>query len=188
MSPRAAWRLESLGFTQVFDYVAGKADWFAAGLPREGRLASVPRAGDIARRDDVTCRLTDGISDVFTRVREAGKEACIVTTDGGVVLGRVRIERLDSNVQAQAEEVMESGPTTTRADTTLESILERLRARDVDSILVATSDGRLVGTLYRSDVERHLNDGRIEAQRPAEDEICCCCNPSPAPMDLTRGG
>ena len=28
MSPRAAWRLDSLGFQQVYDYVAGEADWF----------------------------------------------------------------------------------------------------------------------------------------------------------------
>ena len=182
MSPRAAWRLESLGFTGVFDYVGGKADWFAAGLPRDGRLASVPRTGDIARVDDITCRLTERVSEVINRVREAGKEACIVTTDGAVVLGRVRIDRLDGDAQALVEEVMESGPTTTRADTTLESILERLKARDVDSILVATSDGRLVGTLYRSDVERHLvethlNEGRIEAEQPTEDESCCCCKP-----------
>ena len=176
MSPRAAWRLESLGFTKVFDYVGGKADWFAAGLPRVGRLASVPRTGDIARRDDVTCRLTDRVGDVVSRVRDAGKEVCIVTTEGAVVLGRVRIDLLDRNAQAQAEEVMESGPTTTRADTTLDFILERLKARDVDSILVATSDGRLVGTVYRSDVERHLNEGRIEAEQPTEDETCCCCN------------
>ncbi len=90
MSPRAAWRLETLGFTNVYDYVGGKADWFAAGLPREGELTSKPRAGDIARRDDVTCRPTDRISDVIDRVGAAGKETCIVTTDGGVVLGRVR--------------------------------------------------------------------------------------------------
>ncbi len=177
MSPRAAARLESLGFTKVFDYVGGKADWFAAGLPREGRLASVPRTGDIARRDDVTCRLTDRISDVVDRVREAGKETCIVTTVGNVVLGRVRIDRLDGDIQSLVEEVMESGPTTTRADTTLESILERLSARDVDSILVATSDGRLVGTLYRSDVESSLNEGKMEAGQPTEDEVCCCCEP-----------
>ena len=177
MSPRAAARLESLGFTKVFDYVGGKADWFAAGLPREGRLASVPRTGDIARRDDVTCRLTDRINDVVNRVREAGKETCIVTTVGSVVLGRVRIDRLERDTQSLAEDVMESGPTTTRADTTLDSILERLSARDVDSILVATSDGRLVGTLYRSDVERRLNEGKMEAGQPTEDEVCCCCKP-----------
>ena len=50
MSPRAACRLETLGFERTFDYMAGKADWIAAGLPTEGRLASEPRAGDVARQ------------------------------------------------------------------------------------------------------------------------------------------
>ncbi len=176
MSPRAAWRLETLGFTNVYDYVGGKADWFAAGLPREGELTSIPRAGDVARRDDVTCRPTDRIGDVIDRVRAARKETCIVTTDGRVVLGRVRTDRLDGDAQSQAEEVMELGPTTTRADTILESILERLNARSVDSILVATSDGRLVGTLYRSDAEARLHEGHVEEdEQPLDDESCCCC-------------
>ena len=61
--------------------------------------------------------------------------------------------------QIQRPEVMDLGPTATRADTMLESILERLNARKVDSILVATSDGRLVGTLYRSDADRRLYKG-----------------------------
>ena len=74
-----------------------------------------------------------------------------------------------------AEDVMESGPTTTRADTTLESMHERFQARNVDSIWVATSDGRLVGTLYRSDVESHLNEGKTETEQPTDDEACCCC-------------
>ncbi len=176
MSPRAAWRLESLGFTQVYDYVGGKADWFAAGLPREGKLTSIPRTGDVARRDDVTCRPTDRISDVIDRTHAAGKETCIVTTDGGVILGRVRTDRLDGDAQVQVEEAMELGPTTTRADTTLEAILERLNARNVDSILVATSDGRLVGTLYRSDAEARLQEDRVEeAEQLIDEESCCCC-------------
>ncbi len=176
MSPRAAWRLESLGFTKVYDYVGGKADWFAAGLPREGELTCIPRAGDVAQRDDVTCRPTDRVSDVIDRVRAAGKETCIVTTDGGVILGRVRADRLDADTQEPVEEAMELGPTTTRADTTLEAILERLNARNVDSILVATSDGRLVGTLYRSDVEARLQEGQMEAsEQPIDEENCCCC-------------
>ncbi len=176
MSPRAASRLETLGFTYVYDYVAGKADWFAAGLPREGSLTSIPRASDVARRDDVTCRPTDRVSDVSKRIRAAGKEACVVTTDGGVVLGRVRTDRLDGVSQGAVEEVMELGPTTTRADTTLESILERLNARNVESILVATSDGRLVGTLYRSDAEARLQEGRVqESDQQIDEENCCCC-------------
>ena len=71
---------------------------------------------------------------------------------------------------------MELGPTTTRADTTLEAILERLNARNVDNILVATSDGRLVGTLYRSDAEARLQEGRVEeADQQIDEENCCCC-------------
>ncbi len=55
MSPRAAWRLESLGFGEVYDYAAGKLDWMAAGLPTEGTNAELLRAGDVARNDVSTC-------------------------------------------------------------------------------------------------------------------------------------
>ena len=44
MSPRAACRLELLDVAQVYDYVAGKADWLAHGLPTQGEQAQVPRA------------------------------------------------------------------------------------------------------------------------------------------------
>ena len=175
MSPRAAWRLETLGFTNVYDYVAGKADWFAAGLSRAGKLASIPRAGDVARRDDITCQLTDQIKGVIDTVRAAGKDACLVTTDGNVVLGRVRLGSLAGDREATVEEAMDSGPTTTRTDTTLESMLERLNARNVESILVTTSDGRLVGTLYRSDAEARLNEGQVEKSETSIEESCCCC-------------
>ena len=172
MSPRAAWRLETLGFTRVYDYVGGKADWFAAGLPREGRLADVPRAGDVARHGDVTCRLADRLGDVAAKVRAVGKETCVVVTDGGILLGRVRGEALDGDPEAKVEEVMESDPTTVRTNTTLDSIVERLRSRNVDSILVTTADGKLVGTLCLSDAERRLVEtgGDVE-----EDEASCNC-------------
>lgn len=35
-SPIAARKLDSLGYTQVFDYVGGKKDWVEAGYPLEG--------------------------------------------------------------------------------------------------------------------------------------------------------
>lgn len=38
-SPMAAQKLDTLGFTVVFDYVEGKADWVEAGYPVEGREA-----------------------------------------------------------------------------------------------------------------------------------------------------
>jgi hypothetical protein len=68
MSPRAAWRLEGIGFERVYDYVPGKADWFASGLPREGKLASVPTIGEAARRDVPTCAPAEKVGAVRERV------------------------------------------------------------------------------------------------------------------------
>ncbi len=156
MSPRAAWRLESLGFTQVFDYVAGKADWLASGLPIEGKLANFCRAGSVARTDVPTCRLTDRVADALKQVQASDHCVCVVTNDEGVVLGRLGERALLTNPDGLVEQVMESGPTTTRPDDPLEAITERLRGRGVDSILVTTPDGRLVGILYLEDADRIL--------------------------------
>jgi rhodanese-related sulfurtransferase len=35
-SPKAARKMEELGYQEVYDYEAGKMDWKAAGLPVEG--------------------------------------------------------------------------------------------------------------------------------------------------------
>ena len=156
MSPRAAWRLESLGFTQVFDYVAGKADWLASGLPIEGKLANYCRAGSVARADVPTCRLTDRVADALKQVQASDHCVCVVTNDEGVVLGRLGERALLTDPEGLVEQVMESGPTTTRPDDPLEAITERLRGRGVDNILVTTPDGRLVGILYLEDAERVL--------------------------------
>ena len=158
MSPRAAWRLESLGFTQVFNYVAGKADWLASGLPMEGQLADYPRAGTVARTDVPTCRLTDRLGDVRDRTLDADQNVCVVVNDDRIVLGRLRGDALRGDPGATVESVMESGPTTTRPDDPLEAITERLQSARVASILVTTSDGRLVGILYRRDAEQRLKE------------------------------
>jgi rhodanese-related sulfurtransferase len=72
MSPRAAWRLEELGFTKVYDYVPSKIDWFANGLPREGKAAETPWTGDLARDDVPTCAPNDRVGDVRDRVLASG--------------------------------------------------------------------------------------------------------------------
>ena len=158
MSPRAAWRLESLGFTKVYDYVAGKADWIAAGLPIEGELANVPRAIDVIKREVPTCRPLDRIGDVSDQVEAAREDVCIVTNDEGIVLGRLRRRSLASDRGKAVHEVMESGPTTTRADEELRGLVERLHNADVRSMLVTTPEGRLLGVVYREDAERYLGE------------------------------
>jgi hypothetical protein len=88
MSPRAAWRLEGLGFERVYDYVPGKADWFASGLPKEGRLALIPTIGDAARREVPTSAPVEKIGVV--RERKMSWDSCVVVNKERVVLGLLR--------------------------------------------------------------------------------------------------
>jgi CBS domain-containing protein len=158
MSPRAAWRLESLGFTQVFEYVAGKADWLAFGLPSEGRDADTLRAGQIARRDVPTCSLRERIDEIRDRVETAGWDECLVVNEQHIVLGRLRGAALAAPAETMAEAIMEPGPTTTRPDEPLTNLVPRLRDRHVERIIVTTPDGRLVGVAERQVAEHALAD------------------------------
>jgi CBS domain-containing protein len=156
MSPRAAARLESLGFTQVFDYSAGKMDWAAMGLPTEGKLAGQPRAGDVARKGVPTCHPRERVGEVRERVQTTGWDICVVVGERDVVLGRLRGGTFEKEPEARVQSVMEEGPTTIRPNTELEGITRRMQAKKVSSILVTRSDGRLVGIMYREDAERAL--------------------------------
>jgi CBS domain-containing protein len=154
MSPRAAWRLEGLGFEKVYDYVPGKADWLASGLPWEGKLASVLSIDDVARRDVPTCAPTEKVENTRDRVRAASWDVCVVVNEEWVVLGQLREKELSSDPEASAEEVMRNGPTTFRPNEPLVKMAKRMRERGARTVLVTTSDGRLVGLLYREDAER----------------------------------
>jgi hypothetical protein len=96
-----------MGFTQVFRYTAGRADWLANGLPAEGNEARVQTAGDFADLDVPTCKRLDRISQVKERVRAENKDDCVVVNDQFVVLGLLRGNDLDhANPQNTAEEAM----------------------------------------------------------------------------------
>ena len=154
MSPRAAARLESLGFQDVYDYVAGEADWFASGLPMEGANANKRHAGDLARRDAPTCQLNEDASDVIRRVCDAGWDACPVVNDERVVLGLLRCDDAGPVPGATVEHSMEPGPSTFRPDAGLDQPLAYLRRHNLTSALVTTSDGRLVGLISRQALEQ----------------------------------
>ena len=156
MSPRAAARLETLGFAKVYDYVAGKADWLAAALPSRGASSGVLRARDAIRGGDIACHFGEKLRDSADRIQAAGKDLCIVIDDQHVVLGRVRGRALASDPSANIEDIMQHGPSTIRPDVPLEAVVESLREGNVTSTLVTDPEGRLIGTLYLEDAERKL--------------------------------
>jgi CBS domain-containing protein len=157
MNARAAWRLERLGFPHVYRYAPGKADWLAAGLPTEGPASSTQRAGTVARRDVPTCSPDDRVTDAARRTRDSGWDTCVVVNEQRVVLGRLRGSILDASDRRRVDEVMEEGPTTTRADDTLEALVARMQPRHVTAIVVTDPDGRLLGLLRVDDAERALS-------------------------------
>jgi CBS domain-containing protein len=153
LSPRAACRLETLGFEHVYDYVPGKSDWLARGLPTEGDGAGRARVGAVAPDDVVTCALDDRVGEVAERVSASPYGFALVVSGNGTLLGRLRRSVLEGDAEAVAESVMEPGPSTVRPDTERESLRKRLAERDLKTAVVTDPEGRLLGLVRRADLE-----------------------------------
>ena len=143
-----------MGFTEVYDYVAGKLDWLAAGGPIEGTSAAQPRAGDVARGDVPTCGLDERLGEVAARARAAGFDACVVVNQERVVLGLLRAKELDGDPDSRIEAAMRPGPSTFRPHVPVAELAHYLVDHDVENAPITTSDGRLVGLLRRDDALR----------------------------------
>ena len=157
MSPRAAWRLETLGFERVIDYVPGKQAWYEENEPREGKAVDEIWIGDVADAEVPTCGLTERVGAVRARVRAAGSETCVVVNSDRIVLGLLRTSELDGDPQATVEAVMRPGPKTFRPNVTLQELLKSMRDHDIrTNSLVTTLEGRLVGIISRADAEATL--------------------------------
>jgi len=154
MAPRAAARLELLGFTDVSHYKAGKLDWMAAGLPTEGENAGRPRAGTVARRGAPVCSLTDRVGDVSDRARAAGWDAAVAVDPNGIVLGLLRAAELAKDADLPIEQAMRPGPSTFRPYVPIKEMADYMTGHKLESSPITTSDGKLVGVLYKSDAVR----------------------------------
>src|SRR5438128_12315907 len=108
MSPRAAWRLEELGFGPVYDYVAGKADWTAAGLPTEGHDGRDTRPPFVTT-DVVTAEPHELLGDALERAA-TGAEVIVIINAARVVLGRIRPSKITAETGQRVDQVMQEGP------------------------------------------------------------------------------
>jgi len=141
-------RLETLGFTNVIDYVPGKVAWFEENQPREGKAVDETWIGDVADADVPTCGLKDRVGDV--RGRTMGWDTCVVVGPGRVVLGLLRKAELEGDPNMTA-------PKTFRPNVTLEELLKSMRDHDIQTnSLVTTGEGKLLGVISRADAEATL--------------------------------
>ena len=147
-----------MGFDQVYDYVAGKADWGSAGLRLEGASGGDTRAGAQVRTDVPTCRLDDRLQTVCERLEESGWDTCFVVDEKRVVLGRLGRRAIRGRADVSAEEAMTLGPSTIRPSARLRDVVERMKTQNLTNLPVTTSDGRLVGLITLRDAEGALRE------------------------------
>jgi hypothetical protein len=157
MSPRAAWRLESLGFGEVYDYVGSKMEWIGAGLPFEGTLAQQPRLETLADPSVPTCRLDDTVEQVLDRLGE-GALCLVVAGPDRIVVGLVRADALGPDGHRRMSEVMQEGPSTYRPHVTAAELSPKLRSSPVPWVIVTRLSGSLVGVAWPDAVHAAAGD------------------------------
>lgn len=140
-----------MGFRQVFDYMPGKMDWLAYGLPVEKRPNGSPMLVERIDRSVPTCGLSDSVGEAKQRAEKLGFQICPVVNDQGIVLGLLREDAWKNDPAIAAEKVMESGPTTLRPSYLVDDAAELLVKRNQDAILVTSSDGKLMGVFKRAE-------------------------------------
>ena len=146
LSARAAWRLETMGFQEVYRYTPGKADWLAAGWETEGTEAKKPRIRQMIHKDVPTCLLRERLEDVKSR-RRPNQDVCVVVNDRSIVLGVIQGSAWDANPQARVVDVMQPGPRTLRPNLDPKDAQKLLRSHDAPIVIITTSDGELLGVV-----------------------------------------
>lgn len=142
MSPRAAWQLVELGFTDVYDYVASKVDWIGAGLPFEGKRKTY--LGLLVDNDVSTCGPDDDLETARSRMGRWG--LCLVVNEQQALLGLVRDNVVASSDGRRVMDVMDRAPKTFRPHLTPSEAAPQID--DEQPVLVVTNlDGKVVGVV-----------------------------------------
>ncbi len=162
MSPRAACRLEALGFEQVYDYTDGIADWKAAGLQVDGVADLGLRIADATRPDIPTAEPHETIGTARRRTNEAGWDEALVVDCHGIVVGRLRGSTWDTDDHQAVDTVMELGPTTVRPDGTLHNLLERMDKHGTTLVVLSDPQGHLIGVVLADDARQLVNGETAE--------------------------
>jgi len=100
----------------------------------------------------VTCALDDRVGTAREGVEASPYGFAFVVAGDGVLLGRLRRAALEGDPDRTAEEVMQPGPSTVRADTPPAELRERLVRRDMRFAVVSDPEGRLLGVVRRRDL------------------------------------
>jgi CBS domain-containing protein len=146
----------------VYDFVAGKTDWFACGHPREGTSAETPWAGDLVREGVPTCLVGARLKEARDAATESELGLCVVVNDERIVAGVLRGDALAKDPDARVEDVIELGPRTIRPSKPVDDLLRKRSSQGVKSWIVTTAYGELIGVLTRTEAELALADASAD--------------------------
>ncbi len=121
----------------MYDYVDGKVDWMAFGLPVEGEDG--PFLGD-QLAPVATCAVTQTVADARRELSGADDDGVVIVEADGLAVGEVDAKALDGQPDDTVLlEVLRPVPSTVRPSVTVASV------SGGDGPLVTDSDGRLLG-------------------------------------------
>ena len=95
------------------------------------------------------CAPDDRLGDV-----DATRGLAVVVDAERVVLGLLRAEQFACDPEVRVEDAMLCGPSTFRPYVPIKEMADYMTKHDLESSPITTSDGRLVGVLFREDAVR----------------------------------
>ena len=145
MSQRAACQLERLGFTNVHDFVHGKAYWLASGRPTT-HSHPIDRVIDHLNPNVITVSAHATVADAVDAL--TGADRAVVVSESNVVVGVARADRLSGAAPGSiVADIMSVGPTTIRPDEDAKAVRARMTQHGVSSLLITKPTGVLLGSI-----------------------------------------
>lgn len=110
--------------------------------------------GKLAHREVPVCRVDEKVADLGQRLQPSNWRECVVVNDSNVILGLIRKALWDGvNSDLLVEQAMELSPATFRPHVRADEMLTYMQKKKMKTVLVSTSDGKLVGLVRRKDLE-----------------------------------
>ncbi len=123
-----------------------------------GQEANEPTAGSVAQAKVPTCRPDERVVTARERSGGDGDGGCLAVNNRNVFQGLVRHASSLARTEETVAEVMEPEAKTFRPDASLDGPLEYMRDHGLESVVVTTGDGVMVGLLTRDEIEAHLRE------------------------------
>ncbi len=106
--------------------------------------------GDCLVHEVPTCGLHDSVAAARQKLAQMKAELCAVINREKIVLGAYDTHALETDSSTTVEQVMQAGPKTLRPSYPAEEAAKLLRKSGKKTILVTSSDGKLMGAFTNS--------------------------------------